>query len=65
MLIIEEVRTAAGRAGVELDETADFSMPPAASKLTPTMTYVKLLTEQHVLGGMVGEHQVRSFPVPA
>lgn len=48
-----------------LDASAKFTMPPAASKLTPAMTYVKILLEQHVLGGMVGEQQVCSFLAPA
>jgi hypothetical protein len=58
VVIIADIRTAASQADVVLDEAADLTMPPAASKLTPMMTYAKLLVEQQVLGGMVGEQQV-------
>ena len=54
---MEDVKTAARAAGVELDETADFTMPPPASKPTPAQMYVKLLVEQQVLAGMTGEEQ--------
>lgn len=61
MVVKAAVFTAAAAAGVQLDDAAEFTMPASASKLTSSMTYVKLLLQQEMLGGMVGEQQVRGF----
>lgn len=56
--IVAKVEDDARANGVELDSSADFTLPPAAPSLAPQEMYVKLLSEQRVLGDMVGEQQV-------